>query len=152
MMSRSRRPARAPRSAWVVTIAATLAFAAAQFPAAEQDAPRPARPAAPRRLCTASGVITSGGVALPGATITVKSGDKVVAVTSSDLDGSFAVPLDPGVYSFHADLTAFAPVDRQLTIAQPPCDVVTDMSLTLGSRVPGAAPRPAPAAAAVDPA
>jgi len=101
--------------------------------------------------CRVSGRATSGGRALPGVALVVKSGDRIVAATSTEIDGTYRVSLPPNAtYQLGAELTAFAPVAREITIGPLPCaDTTADLTFTLASRVPGAArsagaPTPAP--------
>ena len=66
------------------------------------------------RLCRVVGHVLAGDMPLPGVSIRGRSGDKVVAITSTDVDGSYAVPLAPGTRA-HLELMAFAVVDREVT-------------------------------------
>jgi hypothetical protein len=138
-------------------MAAGLALAAG-LPLAAQDAPPPAQqPATPppaaqsapvARPCHATGRVSIGDNPLPGASVTAKAGDKVVALTSTDPDGAYSVPLAPGTYTLHIELTLFAPVDRQVTVGAPPCDVHADSTMALAPRVPVPPPAATPAATA----
>lgn len=82
------------------------------------------------------GRVANGDTPLPGASITALVGEKVVALTSTDIDGTYAVPLAPGTYGIKVELTAFVPVQREVTVGQPPCDVETNLALVLISRAP----------------
>jgi hypothetical protein len=119
---------------------------------AAQSTPPAQSPGAAARPCRLQGHVTSGELPLPGATVTARSGDRVVALSSTDMEGGYSVPLAPGTYTLRVELTAFAPIDRQVTLGTPPCEVTTDLKTQLLSRTPGAPPRPAPAAAANPPA
>ncbi len=77
--------------------------------------------------------------------MTVKAGERVVGLTSTDLDGAYTIALAPGAYTVRVELTAFAPIDREVTLGTPPCESTTDVKTQLLSRTPGA-PRPTPAA------
>jgi hypothetical protein len=95
--------------------------------------------------CSITGRITSGSVPIPGASIVVYSGDQVIAATSSDVDGRYAITFAPSAaYHLTAALTAFTAVSRELTLGGPPCDTTVDFQLTL-------APRRAPDAIAAAP-
>ena len=75
----------------------------------------------------------------------LRDGDRVVAVTSTDVDGTFTLPAAPGSYTVKIDLSAFASIERPVTVGQPPCEAVVDAKLSLVSRVPGyVAPPPTP--------
>ncbi|HEX5216332.1 MAG TPA: hypothetical protein VFV98_12780, partial [Vicinamibacterales bacterium] len=76
--------------------------------------------------------------------LVVKSGDRIVAATSTEIDGTYRISLPPNAtYQLGAELTAFAPVTREITIGGLPCtDTTADLAFTLASRVSGAA-RPA---------
>jgi hypothetical protein len=128
-----------------VLLAGGLPLAAQQPPPA-QTAPSPAPQSA--RPCRATGRVTSGDEPLPGAAITARSGEKIVAITSSDGEGNFSVPLAPGTYTLRVELTAFATIDREIVAGPPPCEVTADVALKLASRTPGyVAPAPIGAAA-----
>ncbi len=146
-----------------VAAAAVFAFVLAQWPlSAAQGAPgapaatpapqAPAATAAPAtpiaRPCHARGTIMTGTTPLPGVSVTAKSGTTVVAVTSTDVDGTYSVPLAPGTYSLHVELTGFGAPDETVTVGQPPCDVALDVPMTLGPRtaLPAVAAVPSPSA------
>jgi hypothetical protein len=99
-----------------------------------------------------TGFVKNGELALPGASITVRAGDRVVARTSTDLDGSYVIALAPGAYTLRVELSVFAPVERPLTVGDPPCDGEQAVPMALASRTPGAEiPSPPVAAAATAP-
>ncbi|MEO8071174.1 MAG: carboxypeptidase-like regulatory domain-containing protein, partial [Acidobacteriota bacterium] len=136
--------------AWTMAVAAGLAFALAQWPLATEQVS--AQGAAQLPPCRAHGVVMSGGAPLPGASVTAKVGERVVAVTSTDVDGTYIVPLAPGTYLIHVELTSFASVDRTVTLGAPPCESAADVAMTLASRMPGASiASTAPLAALVAP-
>lgn len=85
--------------------------------------------------CAIEGTITSRGVPLPGVVITLTdSGSRVVESTSSAPDGSFGLaPQSPGTYRLTAGLTAFAPLERDITI-DGTCGNKLDLTMTLASR------------------
>ena len=140
----------------VTIIVAALAVAATPTLFAQQSAvlaPPPApstQPGPQGRPCRATGRIVSGEVPLPGTTVTVRDGDRVVAATSTDLDGRYSIAIAPGRFTLRVELTGFAGVDREIvSAAEPPCEVQTDLSLGLASRAsrPPAASEPTPAPA-----
>ena len=90
-MSRPRF-AHAISPAYGVIVVSALVLAATQWPmAAAQDQARAAASINPARPCRIRGVVASGGVDLPGVSITARDGERVVAATSTDLDGSFNI-------------------------------------------------------------
>jgi hypothetical protein len=96
-----------------------------------------------------SGTITAGRVALPGVVVTLSGADnQPLDVTSSGPDGRYALksPGD-GSYRLKAELVAFAPLVRDVTIDQASCQQRIDLVMTLASRVPAVASTP-PAASA----
>ena len=137
----------APRkiASFGVAVAAVAACALAQWPleAQQQDVTKPATPGRP---CRVRGVVESGGMPLPGASVTARDGDRVVAVTSTDVDGSYVLSVAPGSYIVRVELSAFASTDQAVTLGQPPCEAQSSARLGLVSRVPGYVP-PAPVVA-----
>ena len=92
-------------------------------------------PAQPGSRCRVEGHVTSGQGALPGASMVVHVGDALKAATSTDVDGKYTIVFAPdATYHVSADLTAFAPVERDVTLAAPPCDTTVDFELTLKPR------------------
>ncbi len=131
-----------------VAVAAVAACVLAQWPlvAQQQDA---GRPTAAARPCRIRGVVESASTPLPGATVTARDADRVVAVTSTDVDGSYLLYVAPGSYTVRVELSAFAAADQQVTLGQPPCETQAAARLTLASQVPGyVAPAPATPSAA----
>ena len=83
---------------------------------------------------------------LPGAAVVVQVGDAVKAATSTDADGKFTIAFSPNAtYHIAAELTAFARVERDLTLAAPPCDTTVDFVLSLRPRREATAQSQAPA-------
>ena len=63
----------------------------------------PATPA-----CAIAGTVRSGATALPGVALTLRSGDAVVAATSTDIDGTYRIRVAAaGAYQLQAELAAF---------------------------------------------
>src|ERR1700733_5785988 len=119
------------------TFAACCAWAVAEVLAGAQ-APEPSSPGQPAQTaarCRVDGHVSSGTVALPGASIVVQVGDTVKAATSTDTDGKYTIAFSPNAtYHLSADLTAFGRVERDLALGAPPCDTTVDFMLTLRPR------------------
>ena len=112
-------------------VAACIAAASAGASAGQQTA----APATPPPACRVGGRVTSGRDPLPGVSIVVHAGDALKAATSTDLDGRYVILFAPNAsYKLTADLTAFAPIDRTITLGPPPCDTTADFQLALRSR------------------
>lgn len=98
------------------------------------------------RPCRVVGHVLSGGFPLPGVAITAFAGERSSAVTASDVDGSFVVPLVPGSYRLQFELTGFVPSERQFVVGNPPCEQTAEVSLVLVAKAPAsmlaAAPKP----------
>ena len=122
-------------------VAAMCALAFAGVVGAQQAAP-----SQPARSCRAFGHVLGGDHPLPGVAITVMAGEKTAALTSTDVDGGFAVALAPGTYRLKVELTAFVPVEKDITLAPPGCETQADVALVLTSRASAAmiaaAPQP----------
>jgi hypothetical protein len=120
-----------------LTFAACCAWAVVEVLAGAQ-APQPAAPGQPAQTgarCRVEGHVSSGTVALPGATIVVQVADSVKASTSTDVDGKYTIAFSPNAtYRLSADLTAFARVEREVALGAPPCDTTVDFALTLKPR------------------
>ncbi|HUR21603.1 MAG TPA: hypothetical protein VMZ90_12385, partial [Vicinamibacterales bacterium] len=117
--------------------------------------PLDARQAPP--TCVLTGKVVSGATPLPGVSVTVLAGDKLIAAGSTAVDGSYKINVPPGAeYRVAAEMTAFARGDQAMTFGQAPCDQKADFALVLASRAPNAsAASPAaqvPQAAAATPA
>src|SRR5580765_5003110 len=111
-------------------VAACVAAASAGAAAGQQAAP-----ATTSATCRVEGRVTSGRDPLPGVSIVVHADDALKAATSTDVDGRYVILFAPnGSYKLTADLTAFAAVDRTITLGPPPCDTTADFQLALRSR------------------
>jgi len=98
--------------------------------------------------CVVTGKVVSGTTPLPGVSVTVRSGDKLIAATSTAVDGTYRLTVPPGAeYRVSVEMTAFATGEQALAVGPAPCDQKSDFALVLASRVPtaGAQPVPAPA-------
>jgi hypothetical protein len=65
--------------------------------------------------CQGHDVIASGGTPLPGAAIAIKDAVRTVAVTSTDVDGSYAFALSPGLYNVLSQCGLRAPRLRRFS-------------------------------------
>ena len=92
-------------------VIAGFSWPVAAAPEARQGVARP---------CVVSGFVRNGELALPGASVSVRSGDRIVGRTSTDVDGAYAVALAPGSYTLRVELSVFAPAERPITIGDPP--------------------------------
>lgn len=118
------------------------------LPVRAQQSPTPAQ------ACVVSGTIVSGTVPIPGVSITVRAGERIVAATSTAVDGTYRVSVPAGAtYQMQVDLTGFAHGEREVAATATPCEQTLDFALVLASRVAGAAgPPAAPAPVPVGPA
>ena len=73
--------------------------------------------------------------ALPGATIVVYQGMRLVVATSTEADGKFTIRFTPG-QTFHvtAEMMSFAKAEKDITLKALPCDTTLDFQLTLRPR------------------
>src|SRR5688572_11251055 len=129
------------RIARITVLSAGATIVAFEWPiAAEQEQTS--------QVCRISGRARSATTPLPGVAIVVRAGEKVVAATSTEIDGTYRFNVAPNAtYQVRAELTAFAPAARQLAVELPPCDKVLDLEFQLLSRSGGAAPATAPTTA-----
>lgn len=125
-------------------IALTTAFVWPTLsPLAAKQAPAP---------CSITGRIVSGTTPLPGVSVTASSGGRLVAATSTAVDGSYKLAVPPGAqYQLVVEMTAFATGEQVVAVGTPPCDQKTDFTMVLASRAPNAVaqagPAPTPAVA-----
>ena len=91
--------------------------------------------------CQVSGKVVSGTTPLPGVSITVRSADRLIAATSTGVDGTYKLRVAPGAdYRLLAEMTAFSRGEQVVTLSGEPCAATVDVTLTLASRVVGARP------------
>lgn len=98
-----------------------------------------------------SGRVLYSGLAVPGATVTARRGDRTLTAISSD-EGAFRfAALDEGTWALRIEMRGFVPVSRDVTVPMP--DPSLDVTLTMrsyqeivGSTAPPIAAAPAPAA------
>lgn len=95
-----------------------------------------AQNAAPPLAGEVFGIVRSGNMAVPGATVTATSSDTGARVTtSSNPDGSYALTLGGGDYTLEVEMTAFATASREVVINSSVRQVRADFDLVLQSRV-----------------
>ncbi len=95
--------------------------------------------------CAVTGRVLSGVTPLPGVSVTVRAGERLVAATSTAVDGSYKLSVPPGAeYRISVEMTAFARGEQVVAMGEPPCQSKTDFALVLASRVPNAVVAPAP--------
>src|SRR5215475_3118934 len=130
---------------WYALAFATAGVVGASAGGAPTQTPSPQQPAGDA-TCRVEGRVTSGSDGLPGASVVVHVEGVLKAATSTDIEGRYTIIFSPGAtYHLTAELTAFAPVERDLMLGAPPCDTRADFQLALKSRREPIAP---PAAAA----
>ena len=82
------------------------------------------------------GIVRSGTMAVPGATVTATNTDTGARVVStSNPDGSYALPVAAGDYSVQVEMAAFAMATREVVINKTVSRVRADFDLVLQSRV-----------------
>lgn len=130
----------------VVVLCAVLAYTM-WLPLKAQQAPTPQPPG-----CVISGKIVSGTIAIPGVSVTVRAGERLVAATSTAVDGTYRLTVPTGqTYQLLVEMTAFAKGEREVVADGVSCAHTLDFALVLASRVAGATapPTAAPTATAV---
>jgi len=74
----------------------------------------------------------------------VFAGSALVAASSTTPEGAYQLRLgSPGAYRVRAELAAFAPVERDVSLQPPDCRARLDLTMILASRAPVPAPSPA---------
>ena len=102
----------------------------------------------PSLPCRVAGRITSGTTPLPGVALVATSGGKVIAATSTALDGSYELGLPHGGHQLEAQLTGFTTAQRSLALTGDPCTALaTNIQLSLEPRTTRVAAAPAGGAA-----
>src|SRR5580698_7800940 len=102
------------------------------------------------------GVVTFGGLSLPGATVTVTQGDKkLVAVT--DQQGAYSFPdLADGIWKIQVEMLCFTPINQEIGITPQAPSPQWELKLLsldeIKASAPPSAPRPAATATASAPA
>jgi len=75
-------------------------------------------PESATRSFSISGVVRSGTTPIPGATVAATDSAEHQTVTSTDLDGSYAVQVPAqGHYTLRVEMSAFAPITREIVVA-----------------------------------
>ena len=111
------------------TMAGLLILTATSLGSYAQNAPKPA-------TGEVFGVVRSGNMAVPGATVSAADTDTGTRVTtSSNPDGSYALTVPAGDYSVEVQMTAFATASREVVINNSVPRVRADFDLILQSRV-----------------
>ena len=65
-----------------------------------------------------SGAVKSGTTPIPGATVTATDSAGQKTITSTDLDGTYMLQVPaPGHYTVRAEMSAFAPITRDVVVA-----------------------------------
>jgi hypothetical protein len=98
----------------------------------------------PPATCQVSGHVTGLGSPIPGAAVTASTAAGTSRSGSTELDGSYRLPLAPGSYRLRIDLAGFEPVEREVALQPPTCAESIDVALTLRAR---SAPEPGSATA-----
>ena len=89
------------------------------------------------QTCDVAGKIVSGGVPLPGVTVsTANSLTGKKSTTTTEVDGSYTLPVPGnGRYVVRAELSGFASTTAEIIINPSNCHPRSDLQLTLASRV-----------------
>jgi trimeric autotransporter adhesin len=125
----------------LLAVAGTFGLATAILPLDARQAPAG---------CQITGKASSATRPLPGVSLVARAGDTVKAVTSTEPDGTYRMPLAPGTYTITAELTGFTTREQSVTMDMSACATTVDFTLALAPRVvrpEGAAPAPRPAVA-----
>ena len=90
----------------------------------------------PQRAHAVRGTVSAGGMAVPGATVTAANKTTGAQVTTTtDVTGRYTIELPaPGRYEIGVQMTAFAPVSRDVEATGPAQAVQADFQLILLSR------------------
>src|SRR5580698_7398352 len=94
------------------------------------------------------GVVTFGGLPLPGATVTVTQGDKkLVAVT--DQQGAYSFPdLADGIWKIQVEMLCFTTINQEIGITPEAPSPTWELKLLSLEEIKASAPTPAPKPAA----
>ena len=98
------------------------------------------------------GTVKSGGVPLPGVTVTATSGDKKITTTTDD-NGAYAFPnLEDGVWTLRFEMLGFGAISKEIAVEPDAPTAEWDMKLLSAAEIKAAvaaalAPPPAPAPA-----
>ncbi len=94
------------------------------------------------------GVVVSGGLPLPGATITATQGDKKV-VTVSDAHGLYSfADLADGVWNMQVEMLCFTPLKREIAVGPGAPPAEWEVKMLPFDEIKAAAPSPPPPSAA----
>ena len=107
------------------------------------EAQDPPRTASQPARCSIAGLVSSGNIPLPGVTVTAKTTPGSAPSTepgsgpstATDVNGTYELSVpSPGAYTVQAELTAFAPIAREVTLSAAACSARLDLAMTLASR------------------
>ena len=97
------------------------------------------------------GVVTFGGLPLPGATVTASQGEKKVAAVT-DAQGLYSFPdLADGVWSMQVEMLCFTTLKREIAVTPGAPPVEWEMKMLPFDQIKAAAPPPPPPSAAPAP-
>ena len=92
------------------------------------------------------GIVKSGGLPVPGATITATQGDKKVVTTTDDA-GFYSFPeLADGIWTISVDMLGFAKTTRDVGVAEDAPSPMWDLKYETLEAITAPPPTPAPAA------
>src|SRR5262245_37828016 len=77
---------------------------------------------------TASGRVVSGGVPVPGATVTATDRDRRV-VTATDSDGVYRLDLADGTWTIRIEMIGFAPIAKEVAVGADAAPATWDLTL-----------------------
>ena len=100
--------------------------------------------------CAIAGAVRSGATPLPGVALTLRSGDAVVAATSTDIDGTYRIRVAAASVPAAGRAGRVRTRDKGVTFDPASCQQHLDLTLTLASRVARAS-APATTTAAAGP-
>jgi hypothetical protein len=91
--------------------------------------------------CAIAGLISAGTTPLPGVVVSlVDSNNASIDVTSTGTDGLYSLKaLAEGAFTVKAELVAFAPFSREVSVNSGNCQQRLDLAMTLASRAPASA-------------
>jgi trimeric autotransporter adhesin len=115
----------------IAKVGAAIVLSVAWIASDQAQSPQPALP------CVISGLVQSGGMAVPGVAMTVATAEgQELAASSTEPNGSYTLRVAaPGTYTVRAALAAFAPDTRTATVSLGECAARVDFTLVLASRV-----------------
>lgn len=94
------------------------------------------------------GVVTSGGIPVPGATVTAIQGDKKLATTTDDQGAYTFADLDDGVWTIQVEMLGFAKVTREVGVSAAAPSPEWQLKMLSAADLKSALTAPAPTAPA----